>query len=684
MNRFKSIRFLSVSVRFIHVATVFLCISSLTPNSQGSHETSAKLLPAKLQSQELLTPKLLSPELLPTETLAKELPPADMSLISPEDIPDHLADLPAGHGAGHRIDYYVGNFHYLANAVRPAPPAKGFIDIPVWRRPEHNRPYNARIMENITTLAWFYTQEASWNPFYGNPDLRWRLEAALRFWLSIQNDDGRFSEYGYQRWNLAATAFATKFMGETLELLETGPPIDPELHQKVRLANRRALMAVFTMDELYDHGRRFSNQYGNAFTGALAHLHMNPDDSELREAFEARLKTSLDDFKSPAGYFYEHFGPDWGYAFGTHLSNLLMAWFYAKDHDEYAVHYAREHGHFMEWLSYNAVKQPDRDLFVLNKAIESRTNQASFHHLESPVSERVPLARAFNVTEEQATERLAGIRNEMSESWGDFPQLRERGFSSYSAYAFLHRRHHNWRPTELQREQAREKLPWLASERFNHQRVDISHPFEATYIRRPGYYAVFNAGDIGRDSHRFGLGLLWSPVNGALMQSQSRSAAAAWGTIPGGREITWEGDSLSVRYILDGSPWVPQSGAGDIPEGNMVVDYPLGSPEGKNGNVGIKKIAFSEKTIDVDVRHSGLFTEVLPLIRQPDDELILSTEKIVLIRNGKEIMRIAIGNPDKVDNISKLKYGEIAEGLYVWPVHIHAGEELSYKIIFNQ
>lgn len=673
MSHFKSIRFLSITGRFVFAATVFLCISASMPNSQGLFEKPADLLSAEL----------LTLELLPTEALATELPPADMSLISPDDIPDHLADLPAGHGAGHRIDYYVGNFHHLTNAVRPAPPAKGFIDIPVWRRPEHNRPYNARIMENITTLAWFYTQEGSWNPFYGDPDLRWRLEAALWFWLSIQNNDGRFSEYGYRSWNLAATAFATKFMGETLELLETGPPINPELHEKVRLANRRALMAVFTMDELYDHGRRFSNQYGNAFTGALAHLHLNPGDTELREAFEAKLQTSLKDFQSPAGYFYEHFGPDWGYAFGTHLSNLLMAWFYAKDDDRYAGHYIREHGHFMEWLSYNAVKQPDRDLFVLNKAIESRTNLASFNHLESPVSEKVPLARAFNVTEEEAIERLAGVRKEMNESWGEFPQLREGAFSSYSAYSFLHRRHHNWRPTGLQREQARKKLPWLVSERFNHQRVDDRHPFEATYIRRPGYYAIFNAGDIGRDSHRFGLGLLWSPEHGVLLQSQSRSEEAAWGTILEDHEITWEGDSLSVQYTVEGRSWVPQPGAGDIPEGVMAIDYPLGSPSGESGYIGFKEITFADSSIEVDIRHRGSFTEVLPLIRQPGDELILSKEKVVLIRNGKEIMRIIIGHANHVDHMLASKYGEVAEDLEIWPVHVRARENMSYKIIVN-
>jgi len=74
---------------------------------------------------------------------------------------------------------------------------------------------------------------------------------------------------------------------------------------------------------------------------------------------------------------------------------------------------------------------------------------------------------------------------------------------------------------------------------------------------------------------------------------------------------------------------------------------------------------------------------VLPLIRQPDDELILSKEKIVLIRNGKEIMRIIIEHANHVDHISESKYGEVAEDLEIWPVHVRASEKLRYDIFFN-
>ena len=43
-----------------------------------------------------------------------------------------------------------------------------------------------------------------------------------------------------------------------------------------------------------------------------------------------RLEESMTAFQSPAGYFYEKDGPDWGYFLSTHHSDLHMAWHYAR------------------------------------------------------------------------------------------------------------------------------------------------------------------------------------------------------------------------------------------------------------------------------------------------------------------------------------------------------------------
>jgi hypothetical protein len=666
MNLFKSIRFLSISRLFVFVVTVFLCITASMPNSDGPYEKPA----AAIQST------------------WNPLPPVDFSTISPDFLADWLIDRPASQGENQDIDYYIGHFHRLANAVRTSDPNKGFIDISVWRNPADNEPYNARIMENITTRAWFYTREEAWNPYYGDPDLRKILEAALTFWVSIQNDNGRFSEYGENKWNLAATAFATKFMGRTLEMLQDGPPIDPVIHEHVKESNRKALMVVFTSESLYDHGRRFSNQYGNAFTGAMAHLDMNPDDTELREAFLARLETSLDDFQRPAGYFYEHFGPDWGYAFGTHHSNILMAWHYARHDEELAAHYAAEHAHFIDWLSYNAVKQPGDEFFMLHRSIESRQSRALLRRLETPLSEAVPLARAFNVTSEEAAQRVSDIRQRVSSNWGNIPSLQTGNFSGYSAYVFLHRDHYRWNPSEAQRQEAVMSLPYLASDNFIHQRVDDLTHFETTFVRKPTYYAAFSAGEQEREKQRFGLGLLWNPVAGTLFQSQSESEDAAWGTVMHTRiSLPYEALPVEASYSVDGVPVEPVAGAGDLEQGVLEIFYPLGST-GRLSGIGEKKLRFEEDVITVEVAHQGDFTEILPLVVRDISDIHINHERGVIQtiqrgRFGYEQLRIEIADPEDVESIFVHNARSLGADMNLQPVHIIANGSLSYTITLN-
>jgi hypothetical protein len=614
------------------------------------------------------------------------LPPVDFSTISPDAIGDWLMDRPDGQGTPHDINYYIGHFHRLANAVRSEDPNKGFIDISVWRNAADNEPYNARVMENITTLAWFYTREPDWNPYYGNEDLRKILEAALSFWVSIQHTDGRFSEYGEERWNLAATAFATKFMGKTLELLKEGPDIDPEIHEQVKQANRKALMVVFESESLYNNGIRFSNQYGNAFTGALAHLSMNPNDTELGDAFETRLLSSLGDFQSPTGYFYENYGPDWSYAFGTHHSNILMAWHYARNASKLAAHYSTEHAKFIDWLSYNAVLQPDGGVFVLHSSIQSRQNSNILRRLESPLSEVVPLARAFNTTSEEVEQRLPVIRERVTTNWSSIPALQTGRFDSYSAYTFLHRDHYRWNPTETQREDAVNNLPYLASDNFIHQRTDDFTFFETTYIRKPSYYAAFSAGEQQTAQQRYGLGLLWSSVAGALFQSQSRSDDAAWGTLTISNRIVspWEALPVTAVYALDGAEFEPETGVGDLDGDVLEISYPLGST-GIFSGIGTKKLTFYEQTITVEVTHDSPFTEILPLVVTNTLELQINQERGVIQTFqtgplGYEKLRIEIENPEAVESITTLNLRSIGAGLGVVPVHILASGSLTYTI----
>src|SRR5262245_13575346 len=73
------------------------------------------------------------------------VPDIDLSKYKPADFTDEELDIP----------YYLKHFHTFANSVLETGPDKGFINIAVWRAPEGNKSYNARIMENILSLTWF-------------------------------------------------------------------------------------------------------------------------------------------------------------------------------------------------------------------------------------------------------------------------------------------------------------------------------------------------------------------------------------------------------------------------------------------------------------------------------------------------------------------------------------------------
>src|SRR5690349_6959126 len=110
------------------------------------------------------------------------LPVVDLASLRPSDFRDTELDMP----------FYLAHFRELAGHVVEAGPNRGFIDIPVWRSVSANKPYNARIMESILSLAYFYALDRPWNPYHGSPALRQRLEAAFEFWLNKQSPDGRF------------------------------------------------------------------------------------------------------------------------------------------------------------------------------------------------------------------------------------------------------------------------------------------------------------------------------------------------------------------------------------------------------------------------------------------------------------------------------------------------------------
>jgi hypothetical protein len=548
------------------------------------------------------------------------VPAIDLSKFKPSDFTDDELDMP----------YYLQHFHTFANSVVETGPDKGFINIAVWRTPDVNKPFNARIMENILSLAYFYCTNRPWNIYYGSPALRPRLEAALSFWCHSQNADGRFSEYGPQKWNLPATAFSTKFMGETLRLLKSGPPIDPVILKNAITADRKAIMAVLTMEELYEHGKDYSNQYTNVWAGALAYLSLYPD-AEISSRLVERIKQSANDFQSPAGFFYEAGGTDFGYNFNTHHSNLWMAYHYSRG-TPLANAFIEEEKKYYSWISYNAVPEPGSIYYTINRAIEMRQKATTTgsYFTTSPLGEAVEGVRAFarnSVEKEKAT---AEARKNLEQNWPTVQPLATGAFSAFSPYAFLHRSHYQWYPSPPQKEAAVKDLPYIKSDRFIHQKMDSRHPTVFTYIRLPGYYMCFNSGPRLKPQQRYGIGLLWHPKAGSFLQSQTDTDDAAWGTKPEGGKL-YEADTLNALFLINNKLVNHTHGSHDLKAGFLTITYNLGT-------TGYKGIIFRDQIIGVNIKLPGHFTEYIPLLlNSTDSARIVSPGKVELKKQGGTI-----------------------------------------------
>lgn len=596
----------------------------------------------------------------------------DLAKLSPADFSDEDLDLP----------YYLFHFQTIANAVESSGPDRGFIHINVWRRSEE--PSNARVMENILSLAWFYCADRKWNPYRGDPALRARLEAALDYWIREQLPDGQFPQSGPGKGDLAATAFATKFVGEALLLLHNGPPIDPALLARAEAADRRAIEAVLTQPKMYSDGSKYENQFGGIWVGGLAYFAFHTDPN-LRALWEKIYHQSRGDFQSPAGYYYEKRGPDFEYTMDTHGHNSRQIWPWLRGTPLGDELVAKDAAWF-EWLAYNAPPEPKGAGFILNRAIETRQRTAEFFTYETPLGEAIPLVRAFAESVEERTVRNTRKRAALVAAWPTVAPLQVGEMTAFSPYVFLHRREqHEWLPTTAQRDAARALLPVNARDHFTQQRRDSREPVVFTFARRPAYYAAFTSGSIITAQQRYGLGLLWTPKLGAVLQSQTGtdpaghphrlpsqtdSDTAAWGTQPAAAASPSEATGVKASFSLNQAP-LPESAPGihELPAGEVAAHYALAGG-------GEKTVTFSEDSVSVTVRHAGEFTEIVPLLVPADGRLVPASGRVTL-ETPRGNFQVSF-DPGVTATISDAAISVLKKKVIV--VTLHARDELKYAL----
>ena len=328
---------------------------------------------------------------------------------------------------------------------------------------------------------------------------------------------------------------------------------------------------------------------------------------------------------------------------------------------------------FYDWLSYNAGLEPDNSGFYMNRAIETRQcvvylgrEPRGLFSRATPPGQRIEAAVPFCVTHEEREESRRQGRADLNANWPSVAPLK-----AFDPYHFLSRGFDLGLPSLSQRERAIAKLPYLARERFTHQRVDSRIAASFTYIRRPSYYAAFNAGEIPSDVSqiRLGLGLLWNPAMGCLLQSQTKSFDSAWGTQAAGQNQVYEAESLAVTYVVGDRPLQPTPGVRDVPDEPFEATYALGAH-------GTKTIRFEEDAICVHVQHPGEFTEILPLLCNEEDSVTVGERQAELKTSGGTLKILF---SDKVTaQLEKTQQHDWLKSVRV--LQLHAQDELTYQL----
>jgi len=244
-------------------------------------------------------------------------------------------------------------------------------------------------------------------------------------------------------------------------------------------------------------------------------------------------------------------------------------------------------------------------------------------------------------------------------------------FRAFSPYAFLHSTYVKSYPTEAQRVAAIRLLPYQRQQ-FTHQRMDDRERLVFTFVRQPDYYAIFNSGPHLTTQQRYGLGLIWNPQMGSVVQSQTGTTNAAWGTMFGQNQSVFEVDTLNAEFSLDGKSFSPLPGKRDLPRGVLSVKYTF-------SDQGEKVLTFAPQQLTIDVNHSGLLREQIPLLVGTGDQLKIAPGKVTLTRGSKTFL-ISF---DPQVRAEKLETDLTVGPRKVVTVTLHSRDNLVYRLSFS-
>jgi hypothetical protein len=503
----------------------------------------------------------------------------------------------------------------------------GFMGGGWWRTPA--QPYNSRVQEHVFTLSWFYANQRAWNPYYRENALLGRLDAALQHYIGLQNPDGSWPEYHAGEQGKASSGFGIGYLAKTLANLRRANAL-PSRRAQLEVALRKGIDWYLDPGNsvVWDDPFKYTNQATAGVAGSALTLKLLPDhDRSLK--LQDRIRFIAKWAQSPAGFFYDPRGMDINYNFEVMLPEL--AELYLLTRNPQLATMARK---FADWFGYNLLREPDGSGWLTYYAVSDRTAEA-FYDDVIPDPDRtilgshfIPVApdlgAFFTSREDQTVSRKAWAADP-----APVPALAKQ---DTSPRIIAHAPYGETMPSHTAKQAAIARIPYLRSDHFTERRHDDYGNQDYLYVRRPGLYLGAFFGDRQGSGVKAGTGFLWHPLAGTVIHAQ-QTATGSWGTVRNGKSDA---------------------------ETNLVAEYPskdLTRYHTPDGSISTELLVGSH-SVSRRVTATGAATEQIPLVLQPDDEVVFSdgtvvpynqtrtaTADSIVIRRGKATITITWQGP---------------------------------------
>ncbi|GAA1593571.1 hypothetical protein GCM10009789_54510 [Kribbella sancticallisti] len=498
-----------------------------------------------------------------------------------------------------RFASYLAILAPMTNDIVDSDPAKyGFMGGGWWRSPA--QPFNARVQEHVFTLSWFYANQRPWNPYYRDPALLARLDAALQHYLKLQNPDGSWPEYAPGERGKASSGFGLGYLAKTLDNLRQAralPTRTTELEAALHKGVTWYLDPANTV--VWDDPFQYTNQAVAGVAGSALSLTLLPDRA-LWKQLQERIRFVGHWSQSPAGFFYDPRGMDINYNFEVMLPE--MAELYLLTGHPALVNMTRK---FTDWFGYNLLREPDGSGWLTYYAVSDRTATAFYDdvipdpdrsNLGSFFVPAVPnLAAFFTSREDRAATRAAWAADP-----APVPLLAKQ---DTSPRIIAHAPYGERLPSHAAKQAAIARVPYLKHHHFTELRRDEVENQDYLYVRRPGFYLGAHFGTRAGSVVKAGTGFLWHPEAGTVIHSQ-QTATGCWATVAAGKADA---------------------------NGNLIAEYvseDLVRYRTTDSSVSTELIT-SPSSVTRKVTATTAATEQIPLVLQPGDEVVFSDGTVV-------------------------------------------------------